>query len=201
MPKIGPLPPGAAARTLTQRLSPLADRLRQIGTNFGIRPYRVFLTWTKFGGSARGEGDEMIVQRAEILPTPKVSSLDSVSFSMFHAGTVPVGSIKLTEISNVAWTEDLLRGLDPVAIPPLAAMVPANQPPPLDVGIPQPYDFFYEVVEDDRSGSEENVRFRFRLLNKPFRLPGQVMWSVMLQKVSEDRRRNDTSQFGTPGRP
>jgi hypothetical protein len=195
MPIIKPLAPGQAARTLAQRLSPIADRLRQLNTNLGIRPYRVFLTWTRFGGEKRGEGVETVVYRREILPTPKVASLDSTTFSLFHAGTVPVGSIKLSEISNVRWTEDLLRGLDPCAIPELAKAKTPGQPPPMDQGIPQPYDFFFEVVEDDRGGCEP-FRFRYRLLNKPFRLPGKVMWQVMLEKCSEDRRTDDTSAYG-----
>jgi hypothetical protein len=199
MSKIGPLAPGVAKTTLAARFGPLADRLRQLNTKFGIRPYRVFLNWTRFSGDARGAGSETLVQRTEILPTPKVASLDSTTFSMFHAGTVPVGSVKISEISVSSYTEDILRGLDPNAIPAFSQMVPQGQVSLLDTGIPQPFDFFWEVVMDDRGG-ENPVRFRYRLLNKPFLLAGSVMWTVMLEKTSEDRLRSDASVFGIPGR-
>lgn len=184
--KIRPLSPDEAKRTLANKLGGLADRLRQKNTKFGIRPYRVFLTWTRFGGEERGEGHEKLIARAEILPTPKVSSLDSVTFSIFHAGTLPAGSIRIEEVSAVAFTEDMLRGLK---VPTGAYLDPSEQQ------IPEPYDFFYEVVEDGR-GDGEPARDRYRLLSKPFRRASKVDWTILLERVSPDRTREDKSAFG-----
>lgn len=189
MPKVRSLSPAQAKRSLANKLAPLADRLRQLNTNFGIRPYRVFLTWTRFGGEERGEGHEKMFARAEILPTPKVSSLDAVSFSIFHAGTLPVGSIRVEEVSAAAFTEDMLRGLK---VPDGSYLDPDEQK------IPEPYDFFYEVVEDGR-GDGEPARDRYRLLSKPFRRAGKVDWTLMLERVSPDRTRDDQSVFGILG--
>lgn len=189
MGKIGPLTPEQAKKTLANKLGPLADRLRQKNTKFGIRPHRVFLTWTKFGGDERGEGHEKLLARLELLPTPRVDSLDSVTFSFFHAGTLPVGSIRVSEISVAAYTEDTLRGLK---VPSGAYLDPAM------TQIPEPYDFFYEVVEDGR-GDDEPARERYRLLNRPFRRAGKVDWTLMLERTSPDRTRGDESEFGAGG--
>lgn len=190
MPKIRALSPEEAKRTLAHRLSPLADRLNQLFTKFGIAPYRVFLTWTKWTGLERGEGDERLFRRIEILPTPELKSLDAVSFSVFHAGTVPVGSVKLERISNVTFTADILLGK---AFP--------DDPLPFgeDAGekhIPEPYEFFYEIVEDGR-GDDPPKRARFRPMNMPLRRADQTDFTIMLERVSQDRTRADKSAIGT----
>lgn len=185
MPKIRPLNPLQAKQSLANRLAPTIDRIRQLSTNLGIRPYRVFLTWTRWTGEVRGEGEELLAKQVEILPTPKVDSLDRVSFSLFAAGTLPVGSIQVSEISAAAFTEDVLTGR---AVPVLG-----------EDEVPPPYEFFYEVVEDGR-GDPDPVRNRFRLLTKPFRRAGKVDWTIMLEKEDADRDRDDRSAFALPGR-
>lgn len=191
MPKIRPLSPEKAANTLAHRLARKADRLRQLAVNVGVRPYRVFLTWTYWdAGTERGEGDEKLYRRIEILPTPRVTSLDSVSFSIFHAGTLPVGSVKVDRISASAFTEDMLLGK-------------AFPDDPLPFGeklgekhIPEPYEFFYEIVEDGR-GDNPAKRNRFRPLNRPFRRAGKLDFTIMLERSGQDRTRDDKSAVGT----
>jgi hypothetical protein len=166
--------------------------VRQIATDLGVRPYRCFLTWTVWAGPTgveRGEGNERIYARMEILPTPRVRSLDRVSFSMFHAGTMPVGSIQVDRISVVQFTRDVLLGKS----------FPNN---PLPFGeifgekhIPQPYEFFWEVIEDGR-GDNPAKRERFRPLNSPERRAGKVDWTIMLERISLDRTRDDKSAIG-----
>lgn len=208
MPKVRPLTPLEARRSIANRLAPTVDRIRQLNTKLGERPHRVFLTWTRWTGEARGEGAEELVGQLEVLPTPRVDSLDSVSFSMFSGGTLPVGSIRVSEISVATFTEDLLCGR---RIPDEArccrdvpdergAVVPHTAP--IDgrsEEVPFPFDFFYEVVEDGR-GDPHPVRNRFRLLSKPFRRAGKVDWMIMLEREDPDRERDNRSPFAGPGR-
>lgn len=179
MPKPRALTPQEAKRTLAHRFGPRGDRLRQLATRFGVRPYRCFLVWTKYTGGERGEGSEKLVAEAELLPTPKVISLDSVTYSPYHAGTFPDGSVKLDRVS-VGYTADFLRGL----------VVPKREE-----HLPEPYDFFYELREDGR-GDDPAARDRYRLLSPPFRQPGRVCWVLMLERSSEDRTRTGLSRHG-----
>jgi hypothetical protein len=142
-----------------------------------------------FGPGERGEGNELIYARLEILPTPRVTSLDRLSFSLYHAGTIPVGSVKVDRISVVQFTEDVLLGK---ALP--------NNPLPFgeseqEKHIPQPYEFFWEIVEDGR-GDNPPKRQRFRPMNKPERRAGKLDYTIMLERVSQDRTRDDQSSIG-----
>lgn len=180
MPKVRPLSPAQASKTFANRFARTGDRLRQIATNFGIRPLRVCLVWTKWSGAERGEGTEQEVRRIEILPTPKVSSLDSVSYSIFHSGTLPVGSIRVEQVTE-SLTLDTLSG----------KVVPKKGEPT----VPEPYSFFYEVREDGR-GDNPPQRWKYRLLGVPFRRAGKVDWTMLLEKISEDPRRDGRSAAG-----
>lgn len=184
MPKVRPLCRDEAIKSLANRLAPRIDRIRQIATNLGTRPYRVFLTWTTWTGTERGEGYEQVVRRTEILPTPLVASLDRLALTQFAAGTLPMGSVQVTEVSATL-TEDLLTG--------------RWVPEPHEDEVPPPKDFFYEVVEDGR-GDPEPVRWRFRLMSKPFRDAENVQWKLLLEKEDPDRSRDDRSPFAFPGR-
>lgn len=188
MPKVRPLTPTEARATLANRLGPTVDRIRQIATNLGVRPYRVFLVWTRWSGSERGEGNEQEVLRVEVLPTPRVTSLDNVSFSPMHAGVLPVGSLRVDRISVATLpscfptTYDLLRG----------HMVPT----PHEDQTPEPFEFFYEVIEDGR-GDCPPVRAKYRLLSVPFRRAGKVDWTVTLERESQDNFRDGASSIGS----
>lgn len=193
MPRPKPLLPEQAKKTLAHRFTRRADRLRQLATKFGIRPYRCWLVWSKFGldpDNERGEGHERILARVEILPTPRVSDLTSVVLRQWSVGAVPEGSVRVDRISCGAYTEDVLRGL---AIPSSARDV---QPLPGralrgkegDVEFAQNVDFFWELVEDGR-GDNPAIRRRFRLFGTPFRDAGMLHWVVYLQRASTDETR------------
>jgi hypothetical protein len=211
MARLRALTPEQAKRTIANRFGGLADRMRQKNTDFGLRPYRVFLRWTKWNGSGelpeRGEGDEIDVLTVEILPTPKLKNLDSLSFSFWHAGQIPVGSVRLEEISIARFTADILLGkawpsFEPGCGPcyPEPRLVPIVAPmpgmDPREPHIPDPYEFFYEVVEDGR-GDNPPKRAKFRPLNVPERRPGNVDWTIMLERVSQDRTRDNKSGIGS----
>lgn len=164
MPRVRPLTPQQAKRTLANRLGPRVDRLRQIATNLGVRPYRVYLTWVSWSGGARGEGEESIFKRIEILPTPRVTNVETQSLTPFSAGVLPIGQIRVDLIS-VAFTEDRLSGRNSGE----------NE-------IPDNLDFFYELQEDGR-GDDPAYRHKFRLATQPYRKAGGVQWIVLLERI------------------
>src|SRR5689334_10543435 len=110
MPPPRPLAPGQFEHTLAARLGPVADKIRQIATNMGARPYRVYLVWTISGGAERGEGVERLVHEEELLPTPLVLDLTSIALQPYSAGKLPVGSVKVSQIST-SYGEDVLSGV------------------------------------------------------------------------------------------
>lgn len=194
--------------SLAQRLGRVADRARQIATDKGARPYRCYLVWTRWGrgdDASRGDGYERDLARVEVLPTPLVTSLDSVSFSIFHAGTIPEGSVRVGEISVETFTEDNLRGLaiprvewlevfgcDPCDLPDVSRLETTAAD-----SVDEPYRFYWEVVEDDRH-QRRPTRNKFRLLSKPMLRADNAEWTVMLQRESEDRLRDGRSAFAPP---
>ena len=190
MARIRPLTPREAVNTFTNRIGRVADSSRQLATNLGLRSYRCFLTWTRWTGEERGEGREELFARVEILPTPRVLSIDSTSFSLFHGGTMPEGSLRVERISVCRFTEDILLGK---ALPhedlPFGESAKEKH-------VPQPFEFFWEVVEDGR-GDCPAKRARFRPMNRPFRRAGSVDWTIVLERTSMDRTRDDESAIGT----
>lgn len=176
MPTPKPLTPTQAKKTLAAKFGPKIDRIRQLATKLGVRPYRVFLVWEQSSGSERGSGVETEVQRIEILPTPKVDSLDAVMMDPRFAGSLPVGSIRVSRVSS-SFTEDLLRGKRDHR------------------SIPDDISFFYEVVEDGR-GDDLPVRMKYRLASTPVRRAGKVDWLLILERISEDNSRTGQSQLG-----
>lgn len=187
-----------ARQTLVHRLTPLADRLRQRLTDMGLRPYSVALTWTRWEGRERGEGREVVARRLPLLPNPFVEDLTGVSLQPYTAGLLPVGSVRVSRIS-ARYAQDLLMGL----VMPCDEQASFEQQiaggPPLDLtakaiatkSVPEPYDFFYEVVEDGRSNEgRPSPRPRFRPLSNPFRKADSQEWAILLERVSEDMGRD-----------
>lgn len=197
MPKPAPLSPGAAARTLAHRFTRRADSLRQLHTRFGARSRRVFLVWTLWTGAERGEGDEQVLHRVELLPTPRIEDLGAVALRPWSAGVVPEGMVRVDQISCGAYTRDNLMGLK------LPSEYRATQPVPSQIvdidntGDPRlnaRTDFFWEVQEDDRSG-EPQPAFRFRPYSEPTRKETQLWWIVMLERIDDDSSRDGHSKY------
>jgi hypothetical protein len=192
VPRIRPLTPSQAKRTLTQRLAPVVDRVRQLNTELGQRSRRVFLVWTKWTGGGQGDGDEVEVDRLELLPTPKVSGLDAVPLAAMSAGVLPVGSIRVSEVS-VSLTEGQLRGLYAPAAG-ISAVQPDGTTGPTD-HVPPGFGFFYEVVEDGR-GDAFPVREKYRLSSQPRMNEANIGWELVLERISEDASRDGSSTYG-----
>jgi hypothetical protein len=170
MPKPVALTAAQAKRSLAHRIAPRIDKVRQIATKLGLRPYRVALVWTAFDGSERGEGTEVEVKRIELLPTPKLQGMDGVMLNPFTIGLVPIGMVRLKLVS-ATYTFDVLSGF----------WVPEQH----EKHIPQPINFRYEVVEDGRGDSVPKVQ-KFRLAAKPERQAGSVSWLVLLERIGTD---------------
>ena len=168
MPAPKPLSPQQAANSLAHRFAPRADRLRQLATRFGIRPYRCWLVWTKSSGAGVGAGRSTEVSRHEVLPTPKVRT--NLSRTLLSGGIVPMGSVELTEVS-ASLTYEHLVGRD----------LPARG----EVSAPGPYEFHWELAEDGRDGSSPRPQ-RYRVFGEPMRDAGNVNWKLTLAPVSEE---------------
>jgi hypothetical protein len=198
MPRPLPLPsPTAARKTLVHRFAARADRLRQLYTRFGMRSRRVFLVWTVAAGEERGAGSESVIARRELLPTPKVSDATGITRRPISIGEIPDGSVRLEQVSAGAYTEDNLRGksipqdyAQGMPQPGSSQQLGGTDGNPLVV---QPFDFFYEIVEDGR-GDDPAARSRFRLLASPWRNESGMYWGIYLQPMSGplDRMGNPT---------
>lgn len=181
MPRPRPLQPFQAKRTLANRLTRVADNLRQFCTTFGVRPYRVFLVWTKFDGEQRGEGTERELARHELLPTPKIGELTSLQAGPYAAGTLTTGTVRLDKIS-AGFTAAELTGLQ----------VPGMGQQP---DMPSDVDFWYEMREDGRGG-DVPIPLRYRLSAAPYRAAGKVSWSVILEAANEATGTDGIPPFG-----
>ena len=189
MTKLRALDPLQARRTLLARLSGtpdrpgVIDRSRQIATNLGMRPYLVELVWTGWSGAERGEGTERELVRVQLLPMPQVKDLTSIALNGFSAGKLPVGSIRVDEISAGRYTEDLLRGLK----------LPTGEK--FDE---KRMDFTWEVREDGRNlGSGELAeRKKFRVMAGPHLSACCTQYSVVLERASKDPSRSGAPAGG-----
>jgi hypothetical protein len=172
-----PLTAGEARNSLANRLSRVVDRARQIDVRVGNRPYQVHLVWTKWNGDERGEGVQEVVCRQQLVPTPVVEDLTSITFSPFGAGLLPVGSVRVTEIS-ASYRLEYLRGL----------VLPDREDQ-----VPHPYDFFYEIVEDGRHECPPAERPRFRVYGHPYLDAKNQQWVMVLERTS--------GEMGKDGKP
>jgi hypothetical protein len=176
-----PLTDAEARCTIVARLGSTVDRARQAATRVGARPYRCFLVWTCWGGEEAGEGAEREVARVEILPTPIVRDLTGVALSPVASGVLPVGSLRVTEVSTLLTADQLTGKAVPLAH---------------EDRIPEPYDFFYEVTLDAR-GDPQPPRNRYRLAALPsLDVERTFGWALLLERVSGDVDRHGQPQIG-----
>lgn len=168
MPTVGPLSQSKATRTLVRKLSPTVDRLRQIATNLGVRPYRVFLVRTRWTGEERGEGQESVISEREILPTPRVKQVSNLMRYLTEVGVGEQGELKVIDISTVC-TEYQLTGKND------------------DGSDPVDTEAFYWEVRGDAGMGPNPPRRRFTVTGVPYYNAGSVRWEVTLRKAQEDR--------------
>jgi hypothetical protein len=156
--------------TLVQRLVPTVDRVRDLATKFGIRPYEIHVVRTRWSGGQRGSGQEVVVQDVALLPTPKISDLTGLNLRIESIGSIEAGSLRVSRIS-MTFTEDQLSGRD------------ADGNPPGD-----DEQVYYEVYLPGGDGTLANgKRRRFALASAPWLKPGGVHWQVILERAAGDR--------------
>lgn len=205
-PDLKPLFPHEVNDTVTECLIEAADCIRQIATDFGLRPYRVFLVWIEWTADENDDGfirDEeldlddkevgvgrpVLLQEIEILPTPLVR-VAGISKRQDAVGLTESGSISITEIS-ARFREDVLMGL-------LPQYRHEEYPETLRKGV----EFFWEIREDRPTGyvsqgyvgcpdrqDLESVRRRFHVAGTPNREADNFQWVVQLTRADGERNR------------
>lgn len=160
-------------QSLVEDLGQTVDLLRQLYTDFGLRPYRFFSVVVKWSGGASGRGDATVESETELLPTPLVKDTKPIRGVSKPAGLDEEGGITLTQISP-NYTEDDIRAIF------------HTQPLPAD------RDGFIEMRVDERDGS--TIRRRFSIKGAPFRDASKFQWTARLRTQSHDRSREGAIQ-------
>ena len=158
-------------KTLAQRFIPLADDLRNLLTRFGLRVLKVRIVKVRWGNGRRGTGAPMVESTLDILPTPLVQDLSTLTEVANPVGLDEVGSILVSEISG-RFTEDQVRFLD----------TDGRQPGPDE-------EIFWEI-EFPRIDGKPSVKRRFALRSAPMYFAGRLQWQVRLERAHHDRGRN-----------
>lgn len=155
--------------SLVESLGETVDSLRQLYTDFGLRPYRVFSVVYEWSGGDVGRGLPRVISEQEMLPTPRVIETSGVSGELRSAGLVERGTVRLEQVSP-RYTEDQVRLLF------------------FQYPLPPGKQGFIEMRIDSRDGSTERRRFIVRGI--PFRDAQGFQWRVTLLRQDEDRTRS-----------
>jgi hypothetical protein len=166
----------AMDQTLARTLIPVADNLRDLLTQFGMRPYRVRIVRVQWSNDARGSGTPVVVAENHLLPTPKLTGLDGITEVLNPVGLDETGSVLISGISG-RYTEENLRGIDDDG-----TVIADNE------------EVFYEIEYITPSG-QPTFRRRFQLRGAPAYFAGRFQWQVTLERTRQDRRRNGDPDF------
>ena len=161
-------PNPAPAQSLTESLGGVVDDLRQLYTDFGLRPYRVFSVVYRWTGGVVGRGRALVISEQEFLPTPQLKETSGVRSETRTGGLVERGDVRLEEVSP-RYTEDQIR-----------VLFHSLPLPPGDQG-------FLEVRVDARDGATE--RRRFVVTGMPYRKADGFEWraNLLRQDMQRDR--------------
>ncbi len=151
------------------------DELRELNSEFGLYPYRVFLVRTRWSGESRGEGTETVFYEEELLPPPKVDPVSSVNRQLLDIGVDEQGTLQVSEISP-RYTEKELLGYNS-----LGGQIPDNE------------TFYWEVVLM-RGDAETKTRRRFLVQGVPSYDAAGLQWTARLTRAGTDREGS-----GVPG--
>lgn len=154
--------------SLTESLGEVADSIRQLYTDFGLRPYEIFSVVVRWSGGERHRGTAAVVSETPLLPTPKIENIEQLDEELRSAGRVERGTVRLIEISP-RYTMDDIRLLFP------RALVAGEE-------------HYIEARIDRRDGETE--RQRYVVSGAPERRADQFDWTVRLIKQDENRFRD-----------
>lgn len=166
---------GQWPKTLVGKLTKAADRMRNIYTLFGMRPYVVRWVFTRWSLGRRGQGIEQVLAEIPLLPTPKITELVAVDNITTEVGTDEFGTLSLEEIS-MRYTEDQLMGRSPFGD-----------------SVPKDMNFYYEIEFPGQNGLP-GVRRRFEPQSAPALLPGKFQWQLKISRAGENRMRDGTPE-------
>jgi hypothetical protein len=155
-------------RSLAEDLAGIVDEARQMVTDFGMRPYRVFSVVVRWSGGARHRGTPEVVSTEEFLPTPSIDG--RLSRELREAGAVERGVVRLTGLSSRYTEDDIDR---------LCRRIGRDGD-----------EHYIEVVMDERDGVSE--RRRYVVSAVPFRRPESFDWEAQLTRQDEGRTRQGT---------
>lgn len=161
--------------SLAQKLIPAVDKVRDIYTQVGARPYRVRILRTRWSGARRGVGVEQVTHELELLPTPLVVDLQSLSEVLTPVGRYEQGVVQLQYISG-RYTEDQLLGVGPNG----------DQVAPNET-------VYYEIEFFRRDGTPAEKR-RFVVDAAPYYSALKFQWNVSLVSATERRARDGTPE-------
>jgi hypothetical protein len=197
-------------RSLVEDSVRVADDLRQLHTDFGGRPYRVFLVWLGWSPDMNadgiiepneqfiepvsaasqtiGAGRPSLLAEIEILPTPRLSPLSSVRKDFDAVGLTERGSITVSQVT-LSLSEDILMGL-----------LPQYRDPSFPQQLVKGVSFFWEVRENrpirhtnaQTLGSDyptdlPGLRRKFVPVGSPNRNPYDFEWTVDLERADGER--------------
>lgn len=160
---------GEFKNTLVGQVGCCVDTIRQMNTDMGLRPYRVYMVKLGWTGPTRGDGVLTEVSRVEILPVPKVADMASVQLMLQPGGLDEQGNIIVSEIS-AKYTEFQLRGLGPGG-----EELDPNQ------------EFMWEVSWARDDGTTP-IRRRFHPIALPNYNPGMFQWTITLVRASTENQ-------------
>ena len=159
-----PANPGCS---LVEDFAGLADDMRQMAADFGLRPYLVYSVVVRWSGGERHRGTPSVVWEAAFLPVPKVEGTDQIAHELRAGGDVKRGTLRLTGLS-ARYTQDDIEHL-------FCRRLRTDE------------EHYIEVRVDGRDGTQV-VRSRYVISAEPER--GVLGWSVRLTKHDEDRTRS-----------
>lgn len=151
------------------------DSMRQLNTDAGMRPYRVFAVVVEHSGGEVGRGDPQVVTEVELLPTPLVQQR-GIRRKLGPGGKSDAGYTEITELSPRYTEEQLQRSFH------------VQQ-------LGEQHEAFYEI-QMDRRASGDRPRRRYVLRDVPFYDPENHQWVIRLS--AQDQKRNAR---GKPNKP
>lgn len=157
---------GTQKCNLVESLGAVVDDIRQIATDLGARPYTVHAVRVKWSGGEVGRGKPTVSSDIELLPTPKVTGVNSMSRDTEAQGAIERGDVNLTGVS-ARYTEDDIERM-------------------IGVDADKSEECFFEIRIDQRDGCTK--RRRFTLARPPERRPTMIDWRISLRRHSGDRR-------------
>lgn len=169
--------PQLLKHSLARKLVPVVDKLRNLKTRLGARPYRVRIVRTTWSGRKRGVGTETVTHELELLPTPLVVDLGTLQEVVSEVGVVEVGQATVSEISG-RYSEDHMLGVD------------------ADGNAPGASDSLYYEIQILRPDGQQGERKRFQLASTPYYHATRMQWQVTLDASIEHRGRK-----GRPATP